>query len=351
MCIAVSLPARSPSAREQICVEAVIETLLFQSNLRQVVVSFDCIISNQSDEPVDVWMTHVDNVEGRLATEDWRSDRPEAVDERTFLLGAIHEGGWQANFATGLLRYRDPVHNTDEPATVARMLSYRPAHRAVPELAQIHSDFIDTRSAPYLPPGRGEESAVYKLLSFPEASRATPLNCALLPFTTFRVGPIMPSEGGVATAFRLTVLVANDSYFRLVQPQDEATFYVYGAERVLHEIQDENFPEFQRDPRQSEYQSFFASEIVKNLLTPAAYQVIIVQPPPGDRSRRCILARPTSPRISERVISDPAARQRALWFNAWSPDFSMALKYGDRGARDFEGYRIRLPRATVAGGQ
>jgi hypothetical protein len=94
MCIAFSIPQCYAHLRHAISIPVVVETLEYRSDTEEVVVAFDCIVRNDTGLPISLWITHVDNVEGRLGTEDWFSISDRNPDENAELIQGIHDGGW-----------------------------------------------------------------------------------------------------------------------------------------------------------------------------------------------------------------------------------------------------------------
>lgn len=346
MCIAISIPDKFSAARRAVKVVAVVETLVYRSETQEVVISFDCIVRNEADYPVDLWVTHVDNVEGRLATEDWFSYSSFNGDERAELVASIHNGGWNFDGVNGILKYQDPIETfVDESENcdlVARALSFRNDQIHQDRATQVYSDLIDFRAPPFTESDRGACAPVYRLATFPKDPMRPEPNGDFLPYSTFRVGPIQSSRAGLGTMFRITVVIAREAYRRLIQPRDGASFGIYSSERVCNTVMDFALPRFERNRRFDEYKSFFEKEVVASLITPEKYQIVILQPTQEDTRRRCVIARPTSSRISQRVIQDSNLRKRAMWFNAWSSDFTMVLEYGEPSDLQASSYRADM---------
>lgn len=329
MCVNVSLSKRFWRWREFVSVPIVLETLEYRSDTREVVVSIDCVVRNLSNEPINLWLTHVDNVEGRLATEDWFSLSDNVPDFRAQMISEIHDGCWDFDPDAGRLRYRDPIDaypNTCESsgfALTAQALSYQPERVRLNSRRQLYSDFIDMTAAPFTVANR----SAYRLRPFPSPPEPRTPNETLYPYSTFGVGPISPTADCEALFFRLTIVIASDAYSRLVQPIDGEKFYVYSGKRVCEEIADFGLPRIRRRPHYDAFCKFYDDEIKSTRIEPEKYQIVICQPDPKIRNRKCVTVKPTSTRMSQRTISDDRVRDQAMWFSASSPDFSMVLEY------------------------
>lgn len=329
MCVTVSLSRKSWRWREFVSVPIVLETLEYRSDTREVIVSLDCVVRNSSDEPVDLWLTHVDNVEGRLATEDWFSLGSDAPDSRAQMISDIHAGCWNFDPKAGRLRYRDPVDvypNSSEStgfALSAQPLSYRPEQIPSSTKRQLHSGSVDCTAEPYTVSNR----SAYRLLPHPILPEGQVPKETALPYSAFSIGPITPTGNCEAIFFRLTIVIAGDAYTRLVQPVDGAKFYVYSGNRVCDEIEDFGLGRIRRRPYSDTFRSFFEDEIKSTKIEPEKYQIIICQPDNEMTDRQCVTVMPTSTRITQRTISGDRASERAMWFSAWASDFSMVLEY------------------------
>jgi hypothetical protein len=343
MCISISLPQEFHKFRNHVKIKIVIETLLYRSDLREVVLSFDCVVENWADEPIDLWMSHVDNVKACLGSEDWYSLGSNNPDKRATLVSEIYGECWDFDAASGSIAYRELATVDDLPrsyATVGELLSFHDAAFRPRSLDQINAAFVALDTQPFVVSGRSACAPIFRLRPFPSCGRAEKPNERVLPYTTVRVGPIKPSRNHLGTTFRLTLVIAKDAYTRLVQPEEDALFHIYSSDRLCNIVSDALLPRFMRDPRHDEYQEFFVDEVLSSLLLPEVYQIVVGQPEDEEQGR-CILVHPSGSSITQRVIRDQKTRLKALWFNAWSSDFSMVLEYADREFSRTKGFRAK----------
>jgi hypothetical protein len=318
MCLLASVAAEHRSFRHDIHIPIVVETLLYESASRSVLTACDLIVCNQSGARVDLFLTHPDDVEGWLATEDWFPelwDRPTA-DERMTLLRQIYGKYCHLDPPTRTLHFVNPVTCPigahDLPAAKpAHALSYRPHDGSF----KVDTEYLDSASC-----YRGAN----RMRQYPNGTGGP------RPFSAFRfnLGP------NARVFFRLTTVIRHDAYNRLVDhPGGRATFDVVGPEQVLGRL-DRDVP---NDAQVARPFQEFSAQLREGHVEPQHYHIIIAQAgpaDPGQRYNRLVGLRGTSPTIRELYVLDDNARNRALWFDAVSADFRMVLRYLDRPGTD-----------------
>lgn len=329
MCIAINLLSscrdRGGDLKQLIDIPIVVETLRYQSAARKVLIAFDMIVRNRAQKPVHLYLTHADNVEARLATEDWFPKKEAKSDDRMRLMRQIYGPYWKLE--RRLLTYTDPIRGSlgakgDNEPVEARPFIYCPRGVSVGSDVGIDPSLIDATD---------EVFGTWRLKRQPQDDG--PLNEAFRPFSTFQLGPIPP---GVTIFARTTLVIRGETYTRLVQPEPGCPFPVVSAPKVVRQIEVSGLPDFVKDPHYPRYERFFREDIQQDWIEPHRYHIIIAQPSKQDDrdeinpDDQLVKFRPASSSISELYIANHAARERALWFNTWSSDFRLILQYEGR---------------------
>lgn len=354
MCIALSLSKSCRDLLGVVDIPVVIETIQYLSTQRKVLIAFDLVIRNRAsgDKPAWLLLTHIDDVEGQLATENWFPRDEKDSDARMRLLRRIYGKHWDIDPTARSLRYTDPIESllgepVQEQAIEAYALSYRPdigAGTAVPTARpEVDPTLIDPRSRCF---------DTIRLQPVPEmglqltANTENPTQQPVRPYSTFCLGPI---PAGTSAFARMTLVIQGAAYGRLVQPEEGAPFEIVSGRLIREQIRSNMDSEAARTPPGSNFKRFF-DENLNQGLDPTRYQIIIMQPLEGDHANHLVRFRLASPTISELPIADHRARDRALWFNAWSQEFRLVLRYEpNQESANSEARRLRFSDRLSAG--
>lgn len=290
MCFGASLPNELKECQPDVRIRHANETLLYSSSRRTVEISLDLLVANEASTVIFLNLTHPDNVVGSLGTKDWVTRR----DAHSEIISLIYQDNWRFDPASGDLIYRDPFLDLESP---------------VPWSLLDNAELVDATSTLDLDSSDDQSKLQFR------------------PYTRFKLGPFPPHSHRLV---RLRVEIATDSYDRLVGSQKD--IWVYGPERILNYVNTFELDMFARYNSRvhSLYRNDFSDEVFSSQIVPESYHVVLLQSEiPGDR---LVMSRATSASISEAYISDPSAKDRALWFNAIRQDFSLVLRYGSSSA-------------------
>src|SRR6266851_89662 len=113
MCFLVSVSQENHAVKKQIDIPVILETILYESAQRKVTVSCDMVVNNKAATPVVLYITHPDDVEGRLATEDWFSPPGVHPDHRATLVCAIYgKTFWAVSPEDRMLEFANPTESS-----------------------------------------------------------------------------------------------------------------------------------------------------------------------------------------------------------------------------------------------
>ena len=304
-----------------------IETLLYRKSEFKVLIACDVIIRNTSKTTEQyVLLTHPDNVQGRLATEDWFPQEANS-DDRKRLIESVYGPSWSIDHGNRSLRFVDPANMSvaiaAEPLTVSRQ---ELAGRKVHDECVYHED---------------EWLGTYRLKNCPQEISSVQ---EFQPYSTFLIGPIPPDTTVFA---RVTVVISDGAYKRLVLGASaDHTFTVVGPDRLFERLHFATFEENRGAHSYDTYRQFFDSEIATARIVPERYQVLIGQP--QNNSDDAVLVRPTTSNVSEWFIPDDDARENALWYNARLQDFCLVLAYEGDVEKPQDETKSRRARAESA---
>jgi len=337
MCIFLSQRAKGKERNPQVRIHHVTEVVRYSSSRRVVQIAFDVVIENlDRQEHATVLGTHPDNVDGYLATGQWRTDD----SEHTRIVKQVYGDQWQVdwNVDGGQLHYTHPMPYPERIGGTASSGEVV----AKPLLDTVYAVEPDARDAEALRAGLIAEGDV-RLQKYPLEADAVPAN-EYRPYSCFPIGPIPPGETIYA---RLFIVIQGDAYDRLVEPRANSAFAVVSPERIRNHIENFALNTFRTTPQLYEiYQDTFDREITATSIPPDCYQVILLQS--ADPADRVVLFRPTNSDVSELYIGDEDAQDRALWFNAWSGNFLIVLKYGESNSGSRRDFHQRLPKTVSA---
>jgi len=120
-------------------------------------------------------------------------------------------------------------------------------------------------------------------------------------------------------------------------------------ERAFDEADNDRWRELHDLPDFETYKLFFDEEIRPSVIEPKRHQIIVWEPNDPSDGDPVTRFRTTDCHVTELLIPDFTARDRALWLNAWSQNFSLLLQ------PDFDARRTgrssffeRLPAHVVA---
>ena len=320
MCFVVSVARDSAENYDcigKIHVYAIVETILYRSAERKVYISCDIIVRNDAVDPVDVVLTHPDDVEGRLATSDWFPEPNREVDERMDLVRRIYGKYWEVVAKDCSIRFLNPTRSpvgTHDPAKriEARALGFS----KVPG----PSDFIHVNPRHVIP--QDECFGTCRLRPYPEVP--PPPSVESRPFSSFCLS--LPAKSWVFA--RVSVFVERETYHRLIEsgtPLGGARFAVIGPTRIIEQLKQDLKIAQPNNPFRD-----FLDNIEKHQVIPERYQIIIGQADVDRTSNQLVRVRPTSSVIRELCIPDYETRDRAMWFDAISTDFRIDLEYEER---------------------
>lgn len=257
---------------------------------------------------LELELTHPDEVEGRLATEDWFPPGEER-DERMDLVQRVFGSCWQVDRGQRVLHFMDPY-------------AYHGGGSSVSPLAARALSFPDNPAGAAQDPRHlnlGGEDAGY-LSTY--GLKTEPSVGTRRVFSSFRLS--LPAQQAVFA--RVSVYVRGEAYDRLIASK-KGRFAVVGPAQTLRELETEVL----RSGTSSVGPYADALTRVKRaLIKPARYHILIGQPALENAEDQLVRVRPTSSSIRELYIPDVDARERAFWFESPSADFQLHLEYVPR---------------------